>query len=59
MKMPKFFKSKTINLNALYMALVAVAGAAGVEIDPELVAAGQTFLNFVMRYVTKEPISAK
>jgi hypothetical protein len=53
------FKSKTINMNALYMALVAVSSALGIELGPELIAAGQTILNIVMRYITKEPMAAK
>lgn len=55
--MKKWYKSKTINFNALYLAVVAaVTEGFGVQIDPAVIAAVQTLMNFVLRKVTKEPI---
>ena len=58
--MPKFLKSKTINFNAIYLALIAIIQEGfGVSLDPAIVAAVQTIFNWILRYVTKEPMSAK
>lgn len=58
--MPKFLKSKTINFNAIYLALVAIVTKGfGYDIDPEIIAACQTLMNWILRYLTKEPMSAK
>jgi hypothetical protein len=56
--MKKWFKSKTINLNALLLAVVGVLGAVGYEVQPEVVAGIGTLMNVVLRFVTKEPITA-
>ena len=52
-------KSKTINFNALFLAVIAVAGAVGFEMQPELVAALQTRLNVALRFVTDLPLGEK
>ena len=52
-------KSKTINFNALFLAVIAVAGAFGFEMKPELVAALQTILNVGLRFVTDSPLGEK
>lgn len=52
-------KSKTVNFNALFLALVAVSGACGISLEPELVAALQTLLNVILRFLTSEPLEAK
>ena len=57
--MPKFLKSKTINLNVLYGGIIAAVVAAGVPIPETYIILGQTILNIVMRYVTTGPMSAK
>ena len=52
-------KSKAINLNALYLAVIATLGAYGVELKPELVALGSMVLNIVLRMITDRPLSEK
>ena len=52
-------KSKTINFNALYMAIVASLPVFGVNVTPEQVAAGQTILNVILRFLTDTPIGDK
>ena len=52
-------KSKTINYNGLYMAVIAMLPALGVTVAPELVAAGQTILNVVLRFVTESSLEDK
>ena len=59
MEAKQIIKSKTINANGLYVAVIAVLGAYGVPLKPELVALGQMVLNIVMRMVTKGPLSDK
>ncbi len=53
----KWYKSKTLNFNALYLALVAVVGAFGIELGPELVTAGGVILNAILRTITSEPLT--
>lgn len=58
--MPKFWKSKTINFNIIYAALVTIITQGfGINISPELIAAIGTLLNIILRAITKEPLSAK
>ena len=54
----KWYLSKTINFNAIYLALVAIAVEGfGVEIDPTIIVGLQTLVNIVLRkYFTREPI---
>ena len=59
MEIKQIFKSKTIDFNAGYLALVALIGALGYEIKPEVVAAGATLLNWVLRFFTKVPLKEK
>lgn len=59
MEAKQLVKSKTINFNALYVAVIAVLGSYGVPLKPELVALGQMVLNIVMRMVTKGPLAEK
>ena len=51
----KWWRSKTVNINALYLALVAVVSALGVQMEPELVSALQVILNVVLRAITNKP----
>ena len=56
---PKFLKSKTINLNVLYAGIATALTHAGILIPDPYIILGQTLLNIIMRIVTKEPLSAK
>ena len=55
----KWYVSKTINFNAIFLALVAVVVEGfGVEIDPTIIVGLQTFMNVILRkYFTSEPIA--
>ena len=55
----KFFKSKTVDVNAAAAGVVGLLAYFGFEIPMEVVAAAFTILNWVLRLFTKEPISAK
>ena len=58
--MTKFLKSKTINFNAIYLALIAILTQGfGVEMSTEVVAAIQTLMNWILRAITKVPLSEK
>jgi hypothetical protein len=58
MEETKWYKSKTLNFNALYMAIVAaITQGFGIEIPAEAIAAVQTLLNIGLRFVTKGPIA--
>ena len=52
-------KSKTVNFNALFLALVGVSKALGYEIPAETVAAVQTILNIILRFVTTTSLESK
>lgn len=54
----KWYLSKTINCNAIFLAIVAIATEGfGVEIDPTIIAGAQTLMNLLIRkYFTREPI---
>ena len=52
-------KSKTVNLNAVAMIVVPLLQAFGVVIDPTIIAAGFTLLNFGLRFVTKKALDEK
>lgn len=52
-------RSKTVNFNALFLALVAIAGALGFTPSADVVAAIQTVLNIVLRFVTDTPLADK
>lgn len=54
----KWYLSKTINFNGIYLACVAIATEGfGLTIDPTIVAGGQALMNLILRKFTKEPIS--
>jgi len=59
MTITQILKSKTINFNALYLALIAVMKSFGMEIDETVVAAGATLLNWILRAFTNKPLSEK
>lgn len=53
----KWYKSKTINFNALYLAVIAILTQGfGIVIDPAVVTAGGVLLNWILRFITKQPI---
>lgn len=56
--MKKWYKSKTINLNAAFIAIVSLLRALGIHLEPEVVAAIQTFGNIILRLVTDQPIGS-
>ena len=56
-KMKKWYKSKTINFNAMYLAIIAVLQAFGLEIPTEAVVAVQTLINIILRAVTSELVT--
>ena len=55
----KWYLSKTINFNAIFLALVAIAVEGfGITIDPTIIVGLQTLMNLVLRkYFTREPIA--
>ena len=55
----KLYKSKTINFNALMAAGLGIAAALGFDIPPAISNAVLIIGNWILRLVTKEPISAK
>lgn len=58
--MKKYLKSKTINFNVVYGALVTIATQGfGINIAPEIIAAVGTVMNIVLRTITNEPLDAK
>ena len=59
MKFLQMLKSKTINFNALATSVVAILTALGVVIPVEVVTGVFAIGNFILRLLTKEPVSAK
>jgi hypothetical protein len=55
----KWYLSKTINFNAIYLAMIAVITEGfGIALDPTIVAGGQALMNLILRkYFTREPIA--
>ena len=53
------FKSKTLDFNMIVPALAIMAKALGFEIPAEVVAGILAIGNFILRFITKEPMSAK
>jgi hypothetical protein len=55
--MKKWWQSKTINFNAIFLAIIAIVTQGfGIDIPAEWIAAAQTFLNIILRLITKQPI---
>ena len=53
----KWYKSKTINFNAIFLAAVAVVTEGfGVVLDPTIIAGAQTIMNLILRRLTNTPI---
>jgi len=59
MKVSQIFNSKTINFNALMVAIMVVVAAMGYEIPSEVSNAILILGNVILRFITKEPLSAK
>lgn len=55
----KVLKSKTINFNAAGAAIFALLSAFGIDVPADVVAAIGVIGNIILRFITKEPISAK
>lgn len=54
-----FVKSKTLNFNVLVPALTGVLAAFGVVVPPEVVVGILAVGNFLLRFITKVPLSEK
>ena len=54
----RWYLSKTINFNAIFLACVAaLTEGFGITVDPTIVAGAQTLMNLLLRkYFTTEPI---
>jgi len=59
MEAKQVFKSKTVNFNVIVPALAGVAAACGYPIPAEVVAGVLAVGNFLLRFITKKPISEK
>jgi len=57
--MKQLLKSKTLNFNVLVPALTGLLAAFGVVIPPEVVVGIFAIGNFILRFITKEPLSDK
>jgi len=55
----KLFKSKTIDFNVIVSALYGFCVALGMDIPEEVMVGILAIGNFILRLITKEPISAK
>jgi len=53
------FKSKTINFNALAAAIVTILEYCGVKVPTEVITAGFTIGNIILRTVTTKPLQEK
>ena len=56
METKHWLTSKTLMINALIPALWGIVSAFGVDVPPEVVAGTLAIVNFIMRFVTKQPI---
>ena len=60
MSIVKMLKSKTLDVNAILTLVVVIASQVfGMEIPPEVVAGTYAVINFILRFLTKKPISEK
>ncbi|MCK4718544.1 MAG: hypothetical protein KAT70_07730 [Thermoplasmata archaeon] len=59
MAVPKVFKSKTVDFNLIVPALAGLAAAMGLEIPENVVVGIMAIGNFILRLITKGPISDK
>ena len=57
--MPKIFKSKTIDFNILAPAIMGFIAAIGYPLPEPVMVGIMAVGNFILRLITKEPISAK
>ena len=55
----QMIKSKTVDINMAYFAVFIVLKAYNIIVPQEAVAAGSLILNFVLRCLTKGPLSEK
>ena len=55
----KWYLSKTINFNAIFLALVAIVTKGfGITVDPTIIAGLMALMNAILRkYFTREPIA--
>ena len=55
----KIFKSKTIDFNAIVLAIFALLKGFGFETPDDVIVAVVTIGNFILRFFTNEPLSKK
>jgi len=53
-----WYKSKTLWFNGLLAAAIAFTEAIGYPMSPELIGAITVFGNIILRFLTKEPVTA-
>ena len=59
MKLSQLLKSKTVNFNTWVPAIAMLLNTVGIAIPAEVVAGVLAIGNFLLRLITKEPVSAK
>ena len=57
--MMKLLKSKTLNFNLIVPALAAILAAFGIIVPPEVIVGVLAIGNFILRFITKVPLSEK
>lgn len=57
--MKSYLKSKTLNFNILVPAIAMIAKGVGYEIPPDVVTGILALGNFILRFITKVPLSEK
>jgi hypothetical protein len=55
----KLWKSKTLDFNVLVPAIYGFLSALGMEIPEDVMVGVLAIGNFILRLITKEPVSAK
>ena len=59
MTIKQIFKSKTIDFNALVLAIFAILKAVDIEIPADLAAEIVAIVNIILRWITKKPLGEK
>ena len=59
MQAKQVIKSKTVDFNAIVVALFAIAKGMGYEVPAEVITGVLAIGNFILRLITKGPISEK
>ncbi len=53
----KWYLSKTLIVNALMLVAMGAASVAGIEVPAELQGSVMVLVNFILRFITIEPIA--